>query len=183
MMSPKWIAAAALAAAAAIAPTTPAFAAGNGNKPFVAAPGQAGVPAALQVPAGNHLVVSLHVIQGVQVYACSGGNWVFQEPDADMGVTNRPTVLYTAGPEWVSTVDGSAVWGMPLASANRTGTIPELLVKAVKNRGDGLFGSVDYIQRLDTYGGLPAAGSCAKGAITASQYFATEDFWSAGAST
>lgn len=91
-------------------------------------------------------------------------------------------MLYTAWPECVSTVDGSAVWGMPLASANCTGSIPELLVKAIKNRGDGLFGSVDYIQRLDTYGGLPPAGSSTKGTITASQYFATEDFWAAGAS-
>ena len=121
------------------------------------------------------------MIQGVQVYACSDGSWTCKEPDADMGVGNRPTVLYTAA-EWASTVDGSAVWGMPLASANRTGTIPELLVKAVRNRGDGLFGSVDYIQRLDTYGGPPPAGSCTNGAITASQYFATEDFLAPGAS-
>jgi hypothetical protein len=100
------------------------------------------------VPAGNHLVVSLHVIEGVQVYTCSDGSWTCKEPDTDMGVTNRPTVVYTAGPEWVSTVDASAVWGMPLASADRTGTIPELLVKAVKKRADRLFGSIDYIQRL-----------------------------------
>lgn len=181
-MSRKWLVAAALAAAGAIAPTASAFAAGHSAQSFVAAPDQAGVPAALQVPAGNHLVVSLHVIQGVEVYGCSNGTWALKEPDADMGVSNRPIVLYTAGPEWVSTVDGSAVWGMPLASANRTGTIPELLVKAVKNRGQGLFGSIDYIQRLDTYGGLPPAGSCTNGAITASQYFATEDFWAPGAS-
>jgi hypothetical protein len=67
-------------------------------------------------------------------------------------------------------------------NANRTGTLPELLVKAVRNRGDGLFGSVDHIQRLDTYGGPPPAGSCTNGAITASQYFATEDFLAPGAS-
>jgi Protein of unknown function (DUF3455) len=182
MMSRKWIMAVALAAAGAAAPTAPALAATHGVPAFVAAPGQAGVPATLQVPAGNHLVVSLHVIQGVQVYTCTAGSWALTEPDADMGVTNRPTVLYTAGPEWVSTVDGSAVWGSPLASANRTGTIPELLVKAVKNRGDGMFGSVDYIQRLDTYGGLAPAGSCTNGAVTASQYFATEDFWAPGVS-
>jgi hypothetical protein len=181
-MSRKWLIAAALAGAGAIAPTAPALAAAHSNQAFVAAPGQTGVPSALRVPAGNHLVVSLHVIQGVQVYTCTNGAWALTEPDADMGVTNRPIVLYTAGPEWVSTVDGSAVWGMPLASANRTGTIPELLVKAVKNRGQGLFGSVDYIQRLDTFGGLAPSGSCTNGTITASQYFATEDFWAPGAS-
>jgi Protein of unknown function (DUF3455) len=52
---------------------------------------------------------------------------------------------------------------MPLASLNRTGTIPELLVKAIKNRGQGLFGQVDDIQRLDTLGGLAPAGSCTNG--------------------
>jgi hypothetical protein len=72
--------------------------------------------------------------------------------------------------------------GHALASANRTGTIPELLVKAVKNRGQGLFGSVDYVQRLDTYGGLAPAGGCSNGAVTASQYLATENFWAPGAS-
>jgi Protein of unknown function (DUF3455) len=179
-MSRKWLVAAALAGAGAIAPTAPALAATHGDLAFAAAPGQAGIPAALEVPAGNHLVVSLHVIQGVQVYACTHGAWTFQEPDADMGVSNRPIVLYTAGPEWVSTVDGSAVWGMPLASANRTGTIPELLVKAVKTRGQGLFGSVDYIQRLNTYGGLAPAGTCTDDALTASQYLATENFWAPG---
>jgi Protein of unknown function (DUF3455) len=179
-MSRKWLIAAALTAASAFAPTAPALAAVHSGQAFAAAPVQAGLPSALLVPAGNHLVASLHVIQGVQVYTCTNGAWTFTEPDADMGVNNRPTVLYTAGPEWVSTVDGSAVWGMPLASANRTGTIPELLVKAVKNRGQGLFGSVDYIQRLDTFGGLAPSGSCTNGAITASQYFATEDFRAPG---
>ncbi len=47
-MSRTWLVAAALADAGAIAPTASAFAAGHGAQPFVAAPGQAGVPAALQ---------------------------------------------------------------------------------------------------------------------------------------
>ena len=47
-MSRKWLVAAALADAGAIAPTASAFAAGHGAQPFVAAPGQAGVPTALQ---------------------------------------------------------------------------------------------------------------------------------------
>jgi len=180
-MSRKWMAAAALAVAGAIAPTVPALAASpSGNSAGSAAPGQSALPAALRVPAGNHLVASLQVIQGVQVYTCTNGSWSFTEPDADMGVTNRPIVVYTAGPEWISSVDGSAVWGMPLASANRTGTIPELLVKAVKNRGQGLFGQVDYIQRLDTLGGLAPTGSCTNRSIAASQYFATENFWAPG---
>jgi hypothetical protein len=173
----RWLVAAAVGAVGVVAPTASAFAASDSPRPEQAAPGQAGVPTSLLVPAGNHLVVSLHVIQGVQVYTCTKGAWTFTEPDADMGVSNRPIVLYTAGPEWISTVDGSAVKGSPLASVSRTGTIPDLLVKAVSNRGSGMFGQVDYIQRLDTIGGLAPAGACTDGTITASQYFATENFW------
>ena len=135
------------------------------------------VPPSLRVPAGNHLVVSLRVLRGVQVYTCQAGAWTFTEPAANMGVTSDPTVLYTAGPEWVSTTDGSAVWGSPLKQVARQGTIPDLLVKAVKNRGTGLFGRIDYIQRLDTAGGLPPTGGCTDGAITATPYHATENFW------
>jgi hypothetical protein len=144
-----------------------------------AAAGQVKVPPSLQVPAGNRLEVSLHVLQGVQVYECESSAWVNIEPDADMAVvgSQRPTVLYTAGPRWVSTVDGSAVTGAPAVKYDVPGTIPWLLVKAVSNRGDGLFGKVDWIQRLDTWGGLPPQGSCMNGSFTASPYSALERFW------
>jgi hypothetical protein len=146
--------------------------------------GSAPVPPSLRVPRGSHLVVSLHVLQGVQVYTCTAGSWVFQEPDADMSTvtSQRPTVLYTAGPEWVSTTDGSAVWGSPLKEVAEPGTIPDLLVKAVKTRGTGLFGHIDYIQRLGTSGGLAPSGHCTAGAITATPYRATEQFWAPNAS-
>jgi hypothetical protein len=173
---------AAVAIACAAVPTTAAVAANSSAPSAIASPAleQASVPPALRVPPGNHLVTTLQVLQGVQVYTCTKSAWTFTEPDSDMGITNRPIVLYTAGPEWISTVDGSAVWGSPIASVDRTGTIPELLVKSVKNRGAGLFGQVDYIQRLDTIGGLAPEGACTDGTITASQYFATEKFWAPG---
>jgi hypothetical protein len=147
--------------------------------PAQAATEQVKVPHSIQVPPGNRLLVSLHVLQGVQVYQCENSAWVNIEPDANMAVVGswRPTVLYTAGPRWVSTVDGSAVTGEPVKEHNVAGTIPWLLVKAVSNRGDGQFGRVDWIQRLKTRGGLPPQGSCANGSITASPYSALERFW------
>jgi hypothetical protein len=76
-MSRKWMAAAALAVAGAITPTVPALAASvSAHIVAAAAPGQSGLPAALRVPAGNHLLVSLHVIQGVQVYTCTNRSLV-----------------------------------------------------------------------------------------------------------
>jgi Protein of unknown function (DUF3455) len=154
-----------------------------GIAPSFASAGSAGsavkVPPSLKVPRGNHLVVSLHVLQGVQVYKCGKGKWNLLEPDANMAVTGqrKPTVLYTAGPEWVSTVDGSAVWGKPVREVAEKGTIPDLLVKAVKNRGRGLFGKIDWIQRLHTSGGRAPRGGCSGGSITARAYHATEKFW------
>jgi hypothetical protein len=134
-------------------------------------------PASLRVPAGNKPVAVLHVLQGAQVYTCTGGTWRLTQPAADLGADRQPTVLHTAGPEWVSTVDGSAVWGAPLQSVTETGAVPDLLVKAVKNRGTGLFGHVDFIQRLDTSGGLAPTGSCADRALAATPYHATYVFW------
>jgi hypothetical protein len=174
----KWIYAAAAVAGATVlasgAVLTANIAHGHGHS---GDPSPVAAPASLQVPAGNEPVAVLHVLQGVQVYTCTNGAWKFTEPDADMSVNQQPTVLYTAGPEWVSTVDGSAVWGSPLKSVAEAGTIPDLLVKAVKNRGTGLFSNVDFIQRLDTWGGLAPTGSCSDGAISASPYHATEVFW------
>jgi hypothetical protein len=137
------------------------------------------VPPSLRVPRGNHLVVSLHVLRGVQVYKCEKGNWALLQPAANMARTgsSKPTVLYTAGPEWVSTVDGTAVWGKPVKQVARKGTIPDLLVKAVKRRGSGLFGRIDWIQRLKTSGGRAPRGRCAAGKIKAVSYHATERFW------
>jgi Protein of unknown function (DUF3455) len=139
---------------------------------------QTTVPVTVRVPAGNTRVATLRVIQGVLVYTCQRGAWTFSDPEATMGSNGAPpSVLYTAGPEWVSTTDGSAVWGTPIASADRPGTVPALLVRAVRHRGNGWLSRVTYIQRLRTAGGLPPAGRCTPGSITGSRYTAKETFW------
>jgi hypothetical protein len=61
-MSRKWLVAAALADAGAIASTVSAFADGHGAQPLAAVPDQAGVLTTLPVPGGNHLVGPHHVI-------------------------------------------------------------------------------------------------------------------------
>ena len=135
-------------------------------------------PPAVQVPAGNTRIQTLHVLDGVLVYTCQQGNWILSDPEATMGKTkSRPTVLYTAGPKWISATDGSWVVGQPIASAARAGTVPALLVRGVKHRGPGWLSRVTYIQRLVTTGGLPPAGSCTDGAVAASRYTAKETFW------
>jgi hypothetical protein len=179
MPGKKSIAALALVAAGALAATGATLATSGTAASAATAVDQVKVPTSIQVPPGNHLETSLHVLQGVQVYECENSAWVNIEPDANMATvgSERPTVLYTAGPRWVSTVDGSAVTGSPVQAYDVPGTIPWLLVKAVANRGDGLFGRVDWIQRLETRGGLPPVGSCVNGTFTASRYSALERFW------
>jgi len=57
------------------------------------------------------------------------------------------------------------------------GAIPQLLLKATAHRGDGLLGSVSYIQRLDTHGGVAPAGTCNAGAQQAVGYSALYRFY------
>jgi hypothetical protein len=69
------------------------------------------------------------------------------------------------------------VVGAAVSTVSRPGAIPELLLKSTANRGTGLFGSVDFIQRLNTKGGVAPAGSCADGAQTAVPYSADYRFY------
>jgi hypothetical protein len=52
-----------------------------------------------------------------------------------------------------------------------------LLLKAATNRGDGIFGKVSYIQRLNTSGGLAPAGACTDGKTTGVPYTAKYRFF------
>ncbi|MFD3584573.1 DUF3455 domain-containing protein [Streptomyces sp. NPDC058683] len=140
------------------------------------------IPPQLQVPAGNEKIAEFDA-QGVQTYACTDGAWTFVEPAATLSDPrdwrHRPVALHSRGPVWVSTVDGSAVnaSAVPGASVPRDKAVPELLLKATANRGSGVFGSVSYVQRLNTRGGLAPTGSCSQGAQAGVPYSATYDFY------
>jgi hypothetical protein len=146
----------------------------NATLPIEAAP----VPASIDVPKGNKLVATLPA-RGVQVYQCIDKAWTLLEPDATLKQDNEVVALHTRGPVWVSTVDGSAVnaAAVPGASVKREKAIPELLLKTAATRGDGLFGKVTFVQRLETKGGLAPAGTCAPGTQVSSQYEATYKFF------
>ncbi|GAA3113077.1 DUF3455 domain-containing protein [Streptomyces echinatus] len=141
-----------------------------------------GIPVPLQVPAGNEKIAEFDA-QGVQTYACTDNAWTFVEPAATLSDSrdryHRPVALHSRGPVWVSTVDGSAVnaAAVPGASVPRDHAVPELLLKATATRGSGVFGSVSYVQRLNTRGGLAPSGSCAQGAQVGVPYAATYVFY------
>jgi hypothetical protein len=145
--------------------------------PIDAAP----VPASIDVPKGNKPVATLPA-RGVQVYQCLDKAWTLLEPDATLKQGHEVVALHTRGPVWVSTVDGSAVnaAAVPGASVKRENAIPELLLKAAATRGEGLFGKVTFVQRLETKGGLAPIGTCAPGTQVSSPYEATYKFFVAG---
>ena len=140
-----------------------------------------GVPPAIEVPVG-HVLIGDFFAKGVQVYQCTGGAWVFVEPAANLlGWVRRPTNLATAvhfrGPSWESTDDGSLVEARAVASSPVPGSIPQLLLQATRNRGDGAFGQVSYLQRLATRGGAAPADACTDGQTTGVLYQARYRFF------
>jgi hypothetical protein len=142
------------------------------------------VPPGLQPPAGNVLTAQF-AASGVQVYQCTAGAWVFLEPAANLlgyatGTSSIQTAIHYKGPTWESTTDGSLVQGMTIASSPVPGSIPQLLLKATVNRGTGIFGTVTYINRLDTSGGAAPAGSCTSGQTVGVPYSAQYLFYVPG---
>jgi hypothetical protein len=108
--------------------------------------------------------------------------WTFREPAAVLyGRGHRPVGIHFRGPTFES-FDGSSVTGAldastPARDASRA--IPWLLLRAVANQGDGVLGQVDFVQRLETRGGVAPASPCdpAKDSTTAVPYRARYVFY------
>jgi hypothetical protein len=174
-----------IAGAAALAGALLALAAGTASATDTAASqltaSRLTVPPAIEVPAG-HVLSGDFFAKGVQVYQCTGGAWVFVEPAANLvGWARRPinpaTAVHFRGPSWESADDGSLVEARAVASSPVPGSIPELLLQATRNRGDGAFGRVSYLQRLATRGGVAPAGACTDGQTTGVPYQARYRFF------
>jgi hypothetical protein len=132
----------------------------GGSKPPV-------VPGSIQVPAGEKVVLDV-TGKGVQIYDCKPSaadptvrTWTFREPAAVLyGHRGRPVGIHFVGPTFES-FDGSAVVGArPKTYQPDPTAIPWLLLEADASRGDGVLSEVDFIQRLETRGGLAPAGAC-----------------------
>jgi hypothetical protein len=118
------------------------------------------VPAAVQVPAGNALKVRYHAV-GMQVYTWSAteAHWGPPKPLATLFLGDVLAATHSEGPIWQNT-DGSKVVGAMVASATvGDAAIPWLLLRAASRSGPGLFADVTFVQRINTKGGLPPAGS------------------------
>ncbi|MDP9817697.1 DUF3455 domain-containing protein [Spirilliplanes yamanashiensis] len=188
-----WIGAGAVAAALLVAwggtafsQERPAAQAADPAAAPEAAYGTPDVPGTL-VPPPGHVLSATAAAQGVQVYRCASGAWSLLEPAATLAgrTAGRParrvTAVHFRGPSWESTDDGSLVEAAAVASVPVEGTIAQVLLKATKNRGTGVFGAVSYVQRLATSGGVAPAGTCTDGATAGVPYRALYRFFTPAA--
>jgi hypothetical protein len=132
---------------------------------FGAAASAQQVPAALQVPANEQLVVQVHA-KGDQIYSCkvdgTQPGWTLKAPDAQLfDKDGKAFGKHFAGPSWEAT-DGSRVVGKAAANVPSpdADSIPWLLVKVVSHAGEGVLARVTSIQRINTKGGKAPASGC-----------------------
>lgn len=126
------------------------------------------VPEAIRAPASD--VFSFAVTaRGVQIYLCQPKKddpaqfeWAFKAPEAELfDAAGKKIGKHSAGPTWES-VDGSKVVGelKARADSSEATAIPWLLLSVKQHEGEGIFGNISSIQRVDTAGGkAPATGA------------------------
>jgi len=135
------------------------------------------VPAQLTPPPGQHVVMDLGVTTGSQVYTCTNGSWTLLEPAALL-MGSGQTVFHTKGPQWISLRDGSSVTAADeLASVPQPNAVPQELLRATANAGNGVLSTVDFVQRLATSGGVAPAGTCGAGGQQSVYYKAEYRFY------
>ena len=123
------------------------------------------IPEQIKAPAGYSPVLTTHA-KGDQIYQCTLNkgeySWETQAPDAKLFDEQGNIVgNHTAGPLW-EYKEGSRVVGKVVKKVDMTpgSAISWLLVEVVSHKGDGLFSNVDFINRVNTHGGLPPASGC-----------------------
>ncbi len=126
---------------------------------------EASIPEQIKAPSGSRPVLTVHA-KGDQIYQCSLNgsvySWQLQAPDAKLFDAHGQIVgNHYSGPIW-EYKDGSQVVGRVL---NKIDVAPEssiswLLVEIVSHKDKGLFSGVDFINRINTHGGLAPVSGC-----------------------
>ena len=144
------------------------------------------LPAAIQVDETKYKIVATLRGVGKQVYDCNAtGTYTFREPMAGL-FTSRgiPAGIHGAGPFWAD-FDGSKFVGntaSPDSAAvdspvDPTKNIKWLKVAKASTVGTGgLFSAVEFVQRVDTRGGV-APASCTAPATASVDYTTNYVFW------
>jgi hypothetical protein len=126
-------------------------------------------PSSLSPPAESRLLLRA-VAEGVQIYTCavqgSAAVWTLKAPEAVLHDATGKQVIgkHFAGPSWQAN-DGSTVVGEVAARADAPAgdAIPWLLLRARSHSGARQFAEIDFVQRIDTVGGLAPPGGCEPG--------------------
>jgi hypothetical protein len=127
-------------------------------------------------PGADEKLYLVSPAKGVQIYQCQsqrqartypkyqsyGYEWKFEAPEADLYDRRGSKIgKHYGGPTWEGN-DGSKVVGAVKASVNYSpNAIPWLLLNAANTQGNGIFGKISSLQRLDTVGGkVPTRSGC-----------------------
>lgn len=126
------------------------------------------VPEGLRVPPGHFVVLEAQA-RGAQIYECKAKadvaqafEWSLKAPDANLFDWGGKRIgHHYAGPTWAA-ADGSKVIGevKHKIDSPSTSAIPWLLIAAKSNEGEGIFGRVKWIQRINTVGGIAPLSGC-----------------------
>jgi Protein of unknown function (DUF3455) len=127
------------------------------------------MPIAALEPPSSLVPVLQSFAQGVQRYICQAVEgkpdqfaWTLKEPDAKLfDETGKEIGRHFAGPAWELS-DGSKVVKTKVAGsmpALAFDAVPWLLV-AVSSSGSGTLSGVQYVQRIDTVGGVAPTTGC-----------------------
>jgi hypothetical protein len=149
------------------------------------------VPEAIQAPPTVTTALRWYA-RGTQNYLCTaraesgGADWKLTAPEAALFASpesGAPQVAtHGAGPSWLAN-DGSHFVGNGAVAKKVSpdpASIPWLLVPKKEGDASGTLGGMEYVQRVDTVGGLPPATGCdasGVGATVKVPYTATYVFY------
>jgi Protein of unknown function (DUF3455) len=121
---------------------------------------------------------TLHA-EGAQIYECRAGadgklDWTFREPIASLMLDGRTVGRHYAGPTWEHG-DGSSITAKVVGTTPGTtaADIPWLKLEVVERRGSGALAGADFVQRINTVGGV-LHGSCERAGSLRSVAYAAD---------
>lgn len=134
------------------------------------------VDASLSVPKDGNRVLAHALANGTQNYACkpapgdagSSYAWTLTGPEATLSGAGGtamgkhfPSPAGAAAPQW-QTPDGTYVVGRKVAAFTPSPAdgVPWLLLRVESHGGAGTLGQAQYIQRVNTHGGVAPAAGC-----------------------
>jgi hypothetical protein len=110
----------------------------------------------LRAPEGTKLAFKVYAI-GDQIYRWNGTAWALRAPDAKLYMNSNYSGLvgkHYGGPTWESNSGSSVIAARLKDCTPDTNAIPWLLLQKVITNGPGIFDRVEFIQRVNTTGGL-----------------------------